>query len=54
MLTSLRVSRAILVEGEQVRRIDHRDQHHVVLLLEQERAEAPRLRLRQLASHRRN
>src|SRR5436309_12651839 len=29
-----------------------RSQHHVVLLFEQERAEAPRLRFRHLASHR--
>ena len=30
-----------LVEGKQVRGIDHRNQHHVVLLFEQKRAEAP-------------
>ena len=41
-----------LIEGEQVGGIDHRDQHRVVLLLEQKRAETPCLGFGQFAGHR--
>ena len=40
------------VEGKQVRRVDHRNQNRVVLLLEQKCPEAPRLGFGQLARHR--